>query len=354
MLKLYKLIFLILFINSTRGQDCIAADNSQGLMLWNNCYSIQNTTYLYLSSNGITGNIPSALWGLINLSVLDLGDNELVGEISSEIGNLIDLENLYLYGNQLTGQIPDELYSLTNLRQISFWSNDLSGEISENISELINLNYLDLGGNEFTGQIPSTIGNMTYLTSLYLNMNQLSGELPSELGDLTNLEYLWLMENQFTGSIPQSICELNLQWGEVGEWGGYNYFSAYDNQLCPPYPSCVSEHLGNQDINNCEQVSLINETVPFTYSLYNAYPNPFNPTVTIRYDIRQDVMVKITIYNMAGRIINNLFRNLQTAGTHSIRWDATNNRGQSVSAGVYLYSIEAGDFRQTKKMILLK
>ena len=57
---------------------------------------------------------------------------------------------------------------------------------------------------------------------------------------------------------------------------------------------------------------------------------------------------------MMGRIVKTLFNNQQTAGYKSIQWKATNNQGKSVSAGVYLYSIEAGEFRQTKKMILLK
>ncbi len=57
---------------------------------------------------------------------------------------------------------------------------------------------------------------------------------------------------------------------------------------------------------------------------------------------------------MLGNLINQLVNEVQNAGYKSIQWDATNNQGQPVSAGVYLYSIESGDFRQTKKMILLK
>ena len=57
---------------------------------------------------------------------------------------------------------------------------------------------------------------------------------------------------------------------------------------------------------------------------------------------------------MLGNVINQLVNEVQNSGYKSIRWNATNNQGQPVSAGVYLYSIEAGDFRQTKKMILLK
>ena len=84
------------------------------------------------------------------------------------------------------------------------------------------------------------------------------------------------------------------------------------------------------------------------------YPNPFNPATKLQYDLPKDEFVIITIYDMLGNVINNLLNDNQNSGYKSVQWDATNNQGQQVSAGVYLYSIEAGDFRQTKKMILLK
>jgi len=93
---------------------------------------------------------------------------------------------------------------------------------------------------------------------------------------------------------------------------------------------------------------------PLKYSLNNNYPNPFNPTTQIKYDLPEDAMVTIIIYDMMGRIINNLVSNQQRAGYKSVKWDATNNIGQPVSAGVYLYTIRAGEFRQTKKMLLMR
>jgi hypothetical protein len=102
------------------------------------------------------------------------------------------------------------------------------------------------------------------------------------------------------------------------------------------------------------QLSIIDETLPITYNLQNAYPNPFNPVTTLRYDLPEDALVNITIYDMMGRIVSNLVSSQQNAGYNSIQWDATNNTGQPVSAGLYLYTIQAGKFRQTKKMVLLK
>tara|TARA_X000001036_G_scaffold74182_1_gene65690 strand:- start:59 stop:4225 length:4167 start_codon:yes stop_codon:yes gene_type:complete len=110
------------------------------------------------------------------------------------------------------------------------------------------------------------------------------------------------------------------------------------------------------EIGSCNSGQLTNEEdlVPVIFSLYQNHPNPFNPVTTIRYDLPENSFVNITIYDMIGRIVRNLVSTQQDAGYKSIQWDATNNSGQPVSAGLYLYMIQAENFRQTKKMVLLK
>ena len=102
------------------------------------------------------------------------------------------------------------------------------------------------------------------------------------------------------------------------------------------------------------QLSIIDETLPIAYNLYNAYPNPFNPVTTLQYELPEDAMVNITIYDMMGRAVNTLINGSQTAGYKSIQWNATNDEGKPASAGLYLYTIQAGDYTETKKMVLLK
>ena len=84
------------------------------------------------------------------------------------------------------------------------------------------------------------------------------------------------------------------------------------------------------------------------------YPNPFNPSTSIKYELYKEEFVKVTVHDILGNIVNNLLNARQTSGYKSLQWDATNNHGRQVPAGAYFYSIEAGDFKQTKKMILLK
>ena len=97
----------------------------------------------------------------------------------------------------------------------------------------------------------------------------------------------------------------------------------------------------------------MNET-PKTYNISQNYPNPFNPITTMQYELPEDSFVNVTVYDILGNVVNNLINANQSSGFKSIQWNATNNQGEPVSAGVYLYKIQAGDFVDTKKMILLK
>tara|TARA_B110001452_G_scaffold201731_2_gene171819 strand:- start:6305 stop:8515 length:2211 start_codon:yes stop_codon:yes gene_type:complete len=97
------------------------------------------------------------------------------------------------------------------------------------------------------------------------------------------------------------------------------------------------------------------ETLPGKFALYPAYPNPFNPNTSISYELPTDGMVYLAIYDVMGRKVSTLVSSkIQRAGYHHVTWNATNNLGQSVAAGMYIYTIQSGKFRQTKKMILLK
>ena len=91
-----------------------------------------------------------------------------------------------------------------------------------------------------------------------------------------------------------------------------------------------------------------------SYELGQNYPNPFNPVTTLRYDLPENSLVNITIYDMLGRQVKTLINQTQDAGYRSVIWDATNDYGKPVSAGIYLYQIQAGEYISTKKMVLLK
>jgi len=146
-----------------------------------------------------------------------------------------------------------------------------------------------------------------------------------------------------------------------------NYNSTYYNILWEELDSLTISviHCAIIDLASIWQTAWINagsqtlsfndkRSIPYVYVLDQNYPNPFNPMPILRYDLPEDALVNITIYDMMGRQISTLVSSQQTAGFKSVRWNATNDKGAPVSAGLYLYTIEAGQFRQTKKMVLLK
>jgi len=125
------------------------------------------------------------------------------------------------------------------------------------------------------------------------------------------------------------------------------------------YRLAALDYSGNQGlytgwVEATVQLALDDNLIPAEFALHQNYPNPFNPLTQIKYDLPEDAVVSINIFDLMGRNIKTLMSSQQSAGYHSIKWDATNNYGETVSAGMYLYIIQAGEFRQTKKMLLLK
>jgi flagellar hook assembly protein FlgD len=94
--------------------------------------------------------------------------------------------------------------------------------------------------------------------------------------------------------------------------------------------------------------------MPIAFTLHQNYPNPFNPTTNLRYDLPEQAQVTLTVFDLMGRQITQLVNTTQDVGYKSVQWNATNSFGKPVSAGVYLYQVRAGEFVQTKKMVLLK
>ena len=141
------------------------------------------------------------------------------------------------------------------------------------------------------------------------------------------------------------IFEINVNAGEQMDWvltseNGEHY---------------ILENKGEIAIPSSERFILDRRlAIPKIFILYPAYPNPFNPMTTLRYGLPEKTFVMLTIYDMLGREITQLINSNQEAGFKSIQWDATDSFGRPVSAGIYVYQIHAGEFVQTRKLVLLK
>lgn len=94
--------------------------------------------------------------------------------------------------------------------------------------------------------------------------------------------------------------------------------------------------------------------LPEDFGLYQNYPNPFNPETRIEFDLPQTSAVRLTIYNVLGREVVRLVDEERPAGRHSLVWNSRDENGARVSSGIYFYSLQAGEFRASKKMLLVQ
>ena len=133
---------------------------------------------------------------------------------------------------------------------------------------------------------------------------------------------------------------------EVSESGSYEYWvTAVDlSGLESEASSFVSAVLSAD-----EEMGM-----PVNFALKQNYPNPFNPSTQIQYALPSESKVLISIYDLTGRKVKTLVNEVQSAGHRSVMWNATNEIGRPVSAGMYIYSIQAGNFIQNRKMVLMK
>ena len=103
-----------------------------------------------------------------------------------------------------------------------------------------------------------------------------------------------------------------------------------------------------------EELGVDGDLIPDVYALHNNYPNPFNPVTNITYDIPEVANVSLDIYNVMGQKVRTLVAGSHEPGRYRVLWNATNDFGEGLSSGMYIYKIQAGDFVSVKKLILMK
>ena len=187
-------------------------------------------------------------------------------------------------------------------------------------------------------------------------------EVPSPAIDKDSL-YVFIIDSVDYNDPDNDVCTLTIKQG--------NYYSisgdtikpslAFSGTLIVPF-SISDGELTADDTLLITVTSLgisspdqeISSQLPEQFALHYNYPNPFNPSTTINYDLPENSYVRLTIYDITGKLIRTLINQSQTTGNRTVVWDGRDDFGRTVSGGVYLYSIEAGSFRQTRKMLLLK
>ncbi|NIM97599.1 MAG: T9SS type A sorting domain-containing protein [candidate division Zixibacteria bacterium] len=145
------------------------------------------------------------------------------------------------------------------------------------------------------------------------------------------------------GSYGATLSDLNLTAACVNE--------LYDD--CDPFASGARNAAGAGAKPSHEQGD-VQVTVPEKLSLSQNYPNPFNPICNINYALPTDCEVTLAVYNILGQKVRVLVDEYQSAGHKSVEWDGKDDRGRELTTGIYFYRLQAGDFVQSKKMVLIK
>ena len=259
---------------------------------------------------------------------VQIGDGDSFDILMDEIANSDELNDLYqahmdsLKANQnnFTDPVTSSLY-FEEIENIPI--EDIINEISS-ISQIQN------------------ISSETYLSSDH-NLLSINGDITLETNN--DSDSLWLAMNSNLNNVLASLDEIN--------WNGYNTVNGWFSN---PELNTNNQWVYRLDFQckTSNDLFVTDDVSPKVFALHQNFPNPFNPVTTLRYDLPEQATVNIIIYDMLGRQVRTLVNQTQEAGFKSVLWNATNDHGKQVSAGVYLYQIQSGEFVQTKKMVLLK
>ena len=280
------------------------------------------------ASDGI--NLGHDIWDHAFLGV-SMGDFQVQ---SNE--ELFDAVNLWIFDNDSAlssyGHISSwDVSNVTNMSGVFSNYNNFNENISFwNVSNVTSMSAMFYGAKKFNQNISTwDVSNVTNMGQMFFDADSFDQDISSwEVSNVNNMENIF---DIVTSNLSdENKCAIHNSWSEKTTAWIYDW-----STFC--------------SLNN----NSMNET-PKTYNISQNYPNPFNPITTLQYELPEDSFVDVTVYDMLGNVISNLINTNQSSGYKSVQWNATNNQGEPVSAGVYLYKIQAGDFVDTKKMILLK
>ncbi len=237
------------------------------------------------------------------------------------------------------GPDPDDNESL----YFQFFDDGTGYEISEVYDDYYYYEYTDTSEFEWSATDDS-------LTLIFSNYDDYYGY---EYSDTTSLAYA--VENDtITIEAEFDFCDMMED----------DYYYYYDSQDCF---DMVEENFGMTDIQDITldfwmELSYVGPLAiageialqPGQFKLHQAYPNPFNPTTTLQYEMGSAGPVSIDVFDVNGRKIRSLYAGIQSPGQHEVRWDAKNDNGRSMSSGVYLFKVNVNGKTHTAKTLLLK
>jgi len=239
-----------------------------------------------------------------------------------------------------------------------FWgASTFNGDISTwDVSNVTRIYYMFSNASDFNQDISSwDISNTSSLLQMFSGASSFNQNISNwNTENVTSLNQVF--ENAISFNQDISNWDISNVQSMNGMFDMYNQTSSLSNEnKCLIHTAFSSNSTWEYDwLGFCEMSVSDPFSMPTNFKISQNYPNPFNPITSFRFDLPEDGFVNITIYDMMGRIVKTLVNGSQSAGFNSVQWNATNDNNEPVSAGLYLYTIQAGEFSQTKKMVLLK
>ena len=331
-----------------------------GLMLWSAEVNVYNSTFSQNEANDNNGvdnwsggglsshsmaepniinsifydNYPNSLYHPSTTSSMSV-KYSLLEEFHTGVENLVEIDPLF--NDPENGDFTLQPNSPCIDAGISDFNDDGVNEVTDFLGSAP-----DLGSTEFMAGPPLGFNSIVVDSAVILTWLQVT--------DL-NLEFYKLeraTDSLFSENVIERFIPENFYTDEEIDWD-IEYFYRVS-----AYLGYWTDHSETESII-LEWLNLTDkELVPGTYIVSQNYPNPFNPSTTLRYSMSKGELVNIAVYDMSGRLVKDLLNGYQNAGYNSIQWNATNNQGQSVSAGMYICIIKIGSYNTSKKMLLLK
>ncbi|XP_057477145.1 probable LRR receptor-like serine/threonine-protein kinase IRK [Actinidia eriantha] len=193
--------------------------------------SYRSLKILDLSSNSLSGEIPSVIGRFSSLQLLNLSRNSLIGSVPITIGELKTTQVIDLSFNQLNGSIPSEIGGAVSLHELRLETNFITGTIPSEIENCSSLTSLILSKNNLTGLVPVAISNLFDLQIVDLSFNDLSGTLPKELTNLSHLLIFNISHNHLHGELPVGGFFNNIPLSSVS--GNPSLCGSILNHSCP-------------------------------------------------------------------------------------------------------------------------
>ncbi len=330
----------------------------------------QGTVVFEVIGTTITESYPSAV-----------GDNNLVFTNSKIVldfntGSVESITSSYYNSFPFLGLLPDGYENISNY----FWTVDgngilfTNGKIKVLLSDLVGVddpadliwvkrenvgdNWTDIGGTISSNYLESTIPFTSFSEFAIASIeNGLPVELVSfhSLVKKNNVLLEWTTASELNNYGFEIQRKITDKWEKIGFVHGNgnsnnvnNYFFQ-DEKITGKIVEYRLKQIDNEGRSTFSNILTVNLLKDFVYKLDHNYPNPFNPITIISFSIAEDMPTKLTIYDLLGNEMKVLVNEVKLAGSYDLKFNAS-----FLASGLYLYRLKAGNFVETKKMILLK